>query len=94
MVPMLTLSWLWHSVEREKTLAGMVCLSASAVQAETPICTALKPWLIICRSSGAPERLLGRPPLNLLSTSWASWRSSRSARLATAVFMLSMAMAM
>ena len=33
MVPMLTLSWLWHSVERENTLAGMVFFNASAVQA-------------------------------------------------------------
>jgi hypothetical protein len=31
---MLTLSWLWHSVERENTEAGMVSLSASAVHAE------------------------------------------------------------
>ncbi len=61
MVPMLTLSWLWHSVEREKTLAGMVFFKASAVQALAPICTALKPWLIIAVAAGAPERLLGRP---------------------------------
>jgi hypothetical protein len=36
MVPMLTLSWLWHSVERENTLAGMVSFRASAVHADTP----------------------------------------------------------
>ena len=61
MVPMLTLSWLWHSVEREKTLAGIVFFRASAVQALAPICTALKPWLSIARSALAPERLLGKP---------------------------------
>ena len=44
MVPMLTLSWLWHSVLRLKTLAGMVSFSASAVSAEAEICIALKPW--------------------------------------------------
>src|SRR5258707_2750039 len=43
MVPMLTLSWLCASVERENTLAGMVSLSASAVHADDDICTALKP---------------------------------------------------
>ncbi len=89
MVPMLTLSWLWHSVERENTLAGMVSLSASAVQAETAICTALKPWLSAARSPSAPERLLGRPLLKRVSTSSANCRSRRSATLATAFFMLS-----
>ena len=34
MVPMLTLSWLWHSVLRLNTLAGMVSFSASAASAE------------------------------------------------------------
>ena len=43
MVPMLTLSWLWHSVEREKADAGMVSFSASAVQAEQLICSAFRP---------------------------------------------------
>ncbi len=42
MVPMLTLSWLWHSVEREKIEAAKVFFKASAVHADTPICTALK----------------------------------------------------
>ena len=31
------------ALEREKTLAGMLFFSASAVQALVPICTALKP---------------------------------------------------
>ena len=33
-VPMLTLSWLWASVEREWMLAGLHSFSASAVSAE------------------------------------------------------------
>ena len=40
---MLTLSWLWHSVLRLNTLAGMVFFNASAASAEAAICMALKP---------------------------------------------------
>ncbi|HRE17927.1 MAG TPA: 3-methyl-2-oxobutanoate hydroxymethyltransferase, partial [Rhodocyclaceae bacterium] len=54
---MLTLSWLWHSVERENTEAGMVSFRASAVHAEAPICTALKPWLIGARGPTVPETI-------------------------------------
>src|SRR5450759_5749459 len=43
-VPMLTLSWLWDSVEREKEAAGMVALRASAVRAEAEVDMALNPW--------------------------------------------------
>ncbi|MCY1310745.1 hypothetical protein D9M70_609700 [compost metagenome] len=61
MVPMLTLSWLWHSVERENTEAGMVFFSASAVQAETLICSAFRPWLMAARGPVAADRFAGRP---------------------------------
>jgi hypothetical protein len=90
MVPMLTLSWLWHSVEREKTLAGMLFFSASAVQAETAICTAFNPWFTVLRAATAPDRFAGRPLLNFVSTSSAIWRSIKSARLATQFFIESM----
>jgi len=55
------LSWLWHSVERENTDAGMVSFSASAVHADTLICRAFRPWLIAARDPVAPDRLAGRP---------------------------------
>jgi hypothetical protein len=90
-VPMLTLSWLWHSVLRLKTLAGIVSFKASAASADAEICIALKPW---CAARSGPERatrLAGRPALvSGLQTS-AIWRSTRSARLATAVFRASSA---
>ncbi|MNT81292.1 hypothetical protein D3C72_2208720 [compost metagenome] len=60
---MLTLSWLWHSVERENAVAGMVCLSASAVHAEAPICTAFRPWFSGASAPVAPDRLAGSPLL-------------------------------
>jgi len=44
MVPMLTLSWLCDSVEREKDAAGIVALRASAASADDAIDMALKPW--------------------------------------------------
>ena len=43
-VPMLTLSWLCASVEREWMLAGLHSFSASAVSAEQQSCIPLKPW--------------------------------------------------
>ena len=43
-VPMLTLSWLCDSVEREKDAAGIVALRASAASADDAIDMALKPW--------------------------------------------------
>ena len=62
--PMLTLSWLCDSVLREKTLAGIVSLSASAVSAEAPICMALNPWCVTpasgaTRSAGSPAFVAG-----------------------------------
>ena len=43
MVPMLTLSWLWDSQDREKEAAGMVNFSASAHSAVAVMDAALKP---------------------------------------------------
>lgn len=75
MVPMLTLSWLCASVEREKTEAGPVCLSASAVIADAAICIPLKPWCSPACGSSAERgtiRFGGSPPLNFSSTTSAS----------------------
>ncbi len=58
---MLTLSWLCDSVDRENALAGIVSFSASAVHADTEICTPLNPWLIGARLGGAPDKFCGKP---------------------------------
>ncbi len=65
------LPWLRANIENELNSAndnpiidgeaGMVSLSASAVHAETLICSAFRPWLIGARSPVTPERLAGRP---------------------------------
>ena len=41
--PIETLSWLWHSVEREWIVAGLQSFIASAVIAEQHSCIPLKP---------------------------------------------------
>lgn len=43
-VPILILSWLWASLDRENTIAGAAACKASAVIAEQEIWAALKPW--------------------------------------------------
>ena len=91
MVPMLTLSWLWLSVLRLKAVAGMVSFSASAASAEVAICIALKPWWVRASAPVPAIRFAGRPPLVSGMQSRQSWRSRRSATLATAVFRPSIA---
>ena len=59
-VPIVTLSWLWHSVVRLNTLAGMVSFSASAVSAEAAICIALKPWWAARSGVGARHQVRGQ----------------------------------
>ena len=61
MVPMLTLSWLWFSVLRLNTLAGIVAFRASAVSADAVICMALNPWCAASSPAGAPTRFAGSP---------------------------------
>ncbi len=64
----------------------MVSFNASAVSAEVAICMALKPWWARRSAPWRPTRSAGRPLLVTGLHSSAIWRSSRSARLATAAF--------
>jgi len=64
---------------------GMVFFKASAVHAETAICTALNPWLHEIEPE-VPVRLGGSPRLNLVSTNKASCLSNKSAMLAMMFF--------
>ena len=93
MVPMLTLSWLCDSVERENEATGMDACKASAVSADSVICMPLKP----CRGANpfatGGASWAGSPRLNRGSTSSAAWRSHRSATEATAALIESTAKA-
>ena len=56
-VPIETLSWLWHSVDREWIVAGLQSFIASAVIAEQHSCMPLKPW---CRPASRVVRFEAR----------------------------------